>query len=98
MDEVAQAAARAGAKGFGWNVLFLKPCSKQVFLPFIERQFPLLARRYQERYARAAYLRGAYPDTIRERAARIRKRYALDPSDPQAEPELWPHSPQLELF
>lgn len=98
IDAVAQAAARAGAKKFWWNVLFLKPCSKQVFLPFIEEQFPPLARRYKERYGRAAYLRGAYPDMIRERAERIRRRYGLDRSEPQAEPELWPHSPQIDLF
>jgi DNA repair photolyase len=98
MDAVAQAAARAGAKGFWWNVLFLKPCSKQVFIPFVEQQFPALARRYKERYARAAYLGGAYPEMIRERAERIRKRYGLHQSDPQAEPELWPRSAQLGLF
>jgi len=98
IDAVAQAAARAGAKTFWWNVLFLKPCSKQVFLPFVEEQFPSLARRYKERYARVAYLRGAYPEMIRERAERIRKRYGLDRSDPQAEPELWPRPSQLALF
>jgi DNA repair photolyase len=98
IDAVVQAAARAGAKNFWWNVLFLKPCSKQVFLPFVEEQFPALARRYKERYARVAYLRGAYPDMIRERVERIRRRYGLDVSDPQSEPELWPHSPQLTLF
>ena len=98
IDAVAQAAARAGAKKFWWNILFLKPCSKQVFLPFIEEQFPALTRRYKERYGRAAYLRGAYPDMIRERAERIRRRYGLDRSDPPAEPELWPRPAQIDLF
>jgi DNA repair photolyase len=98
IDAVAQAAARAGAKKFWWNILFLKPCSKQVFLPFVEQQLPALARRYKERYGRAAYLRGAYPDMIRERAERIRRRYGLDQSPPQTEPELWPHSAQIDLF
>jgi hypothetical protein len=67
-------------------------------LPFIEEQFPSLLRRYKERYARVAYLRGEYPEMIRERAERIRKRYGLDRSDPQAEPELWPRSAQINLF
>jgi DNA repair photolyase len=98
IDAVAKAAARAGAKNFWWNVLFLKPCSKQVFLPFVEECFPNLLRRYKERYGRAAYLRGAYPEMIRERAERIRKRYGLDQKDPQAEPDQWPQSPQLGLF
>jgi hypothetical protein len=98
MDAIAQAAARAGAKHFWSNVLFLKPCSKQVFLPFVEQQFPTLLRRYKERYGRAAYLRGAYPEMIRERVERIKRRYGLDKSDPQAEPELWPRPAQLALF
>jgi len=98
IDALVQAAARAGAKTFWWNVLFLKPCSKQVFLPFIKERFPSLERRYKERYGRAAYLRGAYPEIIRERVERIRKRYGLDRSDPQPEPELWPHVEQIDLF
>lgn len=98
IDAVAHAAARAGAKTMWWNVLFLKPCSRQVFLPFIKERFPTLERRYKERYGRAAYLRGAYPEMIRERVERIRKRYGLDQSDPQAEPELWPKTAQMVLF
>ena len=98
VDAIAQAAARAGATNFWSNILFLKPCSKQVFLPFIEERFPSLLRRYKERYGRAAYLRGAYPEMIRERVARIKRRYGLDQSDPPAEPELWPRDAQLTLF
>jgi DNA repair photolyase len=97
IDKVAQAAARAGAKRFWWNVLFLKPCAKQVFLPFVEEQFPGLARRYKERYGRTAYLRGAYPEMIKERAERIRKRYGLLSAE-RPEPELWPQPAQMSLF
>ena len=97
IDALAQAAARAGAKRFWWNVLFLKPCAKQVFLPFIDQQFPQFALRYEERYGRAAYLRGAYPELIQERMERIRKRYGLF-SAKRAEPELWPKTAQLGLF
>jgi DNA repair photolyase len=98
LDALAQAASRAGAEGFGGNVLFLKPCARQVFLPFVEERFPLLARRYKERYERSAYLRGAYPERIQERIARIRQRYGLDRSPSRPEPELWPRNAQLALF
>jgi DNA repair photolyase len=98
LDALAQAAARAGARGFGGNVLFLKPCSREVFLPFIEEHFPTLIRRYRERYQHNAYLRGDYPNTIQERVRQIRRRYGLDKKDPQAEPELWPQDLQLTLF
>jgi DNA repair photolyase len=98
LDAVARAARTAGAAGFGGNVLFLKSCARDVFLPFLEERFPLLVRRYRERYQRNAYLRGAYPDAICERVNKIRKRYGFDQREPDAEPELWPHDSQLDLF
>jgi DNA repair photolyase len=106
IDAVARAARGAGARGFGGSVLFLKPCTRDVFLPFLEEHFPLLVRRYRERYQRTAFLRGAYPDLIHERVRQIRKRYGFESRggdqdgdrDSQPEPELWPHDPQLDLF
>jgi DNA repair photolyase len=98
LDAIAQAAATAGANGFGANVVFLKPCSRQVFLPFLEEKFPLLVRRYRERFERTAYLRGDYPERIKERVARIRRRYGFDRMEPPPKPELWPRDPQLRLF
>jgi len=98
LDALAKAAARAGSCGFGGNVLFLKPCSKQVFLPFVDEHFPQLARKYHERYDRLAYLKGEYPAMIQERIERIRQRYGFDRRVEQGEPELWPRDEQMELF
>lgn len=99
LDAVARAARSAGAKGFGGSVVFLKPCAWQVFLPFLEENFPLLVRRYRERFERSAYLRGDYPERIVERIARIRQRYGFESRfHDQEEPELWPHDRQLLLF
>jgi DNA repair photolyase len=98
IDAVARAAARAGARGMWANPLFLKPCAREVFMPFLEEQFPLLVRRYKERYERSAYIRGEYPKIIHERTARICRRYGLDQKQPEVEPELWPKDPQLKLF
>lgn len=99
IDAVAQAAARAGAAGFGGQPLFLKSCAKNVFFPFLESYFPKLVHRYTERYERDAYLRGVYPELIRERLQRIRHRYDLEGRyEPQPEPELWPQDPQMTLF
>ncbi len=97
MRAIAQAAHAAGAVGFGANVLYLKPCSKQVFMPFIEERFPTLLRRYRERFERSAYLHGAYPEMIRERVAAIRREF-WPRTLPESEPELWPHDPQMNLF
>jgi DNA repair photolyase len=103
LDAVARAARTAGAQGFGGNVVFLKPCARQVFFPFLEEKFPTLARRYRERFERSAYLRGDYPERIKERIARIRRRYGFDQmarheTAQMVEPELWPKDLQLSLF
>jgi len=99
LDAVARAAAKAGAYSWGGNVLFLKDCSRQVFLPFLERHFPLLVRRYKERYnERTAYLRGDYPARIHERIEAIRRRYGFEQREKPPEPELWPKQKQMSLF
>ncbi|HEX5431359.1 MAG TPA: radical SAM protein [Bryobacteraceae bacterium] len=98
LDELARAASAAGARAFGGNVLFLQPCAREVFLPFLEENFPLLVRRYRERFSRTAYLRGDYPERVKERVARIRRRYGFDQFPVQPEPDLWPRDPQLSLF
>ncbi len=98
LDNLAREAAAAGARELWANVLFLKPCAYQVFLPFLQERFPALVRKYRERYDRGAYLRGAYPEMIQERVEEIRKRHGLDRETAQGEPELWPRDPQICLF
>ena len=98
LDAVARAARSAGARGFGGNVVFLKPCARQVFFPFLEARFPELVRRYRERFERSAYLLGDYPERIHERIDRIRRRYGFDQMARPGEPELWPKDSQLSLF
>ena len=44
LDRLARAAREAGAQIFGGGPLFLMPCAQKVFLPFLERHFPHLAR------------------------------------------------------
>jgi hypothetical protein len=95
---LAREAAAAGAVALWANVLFLKPCAYQVFLPFLEERFPHLVRKYREQYDRAAYLRGAYPEMIQERVGQIRKLHGLNREIEHQEPELWPRDPQLPLF
>jgi DNA repair photolyase len=98
LDALAREVAVAGGAALWANVLFLKPCAYQVFLPFLEERFPELVRKYRERYERSAYLRGAYPEMIQERVNEIRKRHGLDRKIERPEPELWPHDPQILLF
>ncbi|MBI1895361.1 MAG: radical SAM protein [Acidobacteria bacterium] len=98
MAAVAEAAARAGTGSIGTNVLFLKPCARKAFFPFLEEHFPHQVRRYHERYQSSAFLRGEYPKMISERMERVRKRYGLADRGVDYRPELWEPEPQLSLF
>jgi DNA repair photolyase len=98
LEALARQAAAAGASTLWANVLFLKPCAYQVFLPFLEERFPQLVRKYREQYERVAYLRGAYPEMIQERVEMVRKRHGLDRKWESPEPEFWPRDPQMPLF
>jgi DNA repair photolyase len=97
LARLAKAARDHGATYFGGGVLFLMPCSRKVFFPFVEKHFPHLLRRYQERYERDAYLKGPYREVIRERIAAIRDRYGLGSSPPRREIAAWA-DPQACLF
>jgi DNA repair photolyase len=85
LDKLAKEARDHGASYFGGGVLFLMPCSRKVFFPFVEAHFPHLLRRYQERYEKAPYLKGPYRDMIRDRIAAIRDKYGLNSSPPYRE-------------
>jgi DNA repair photolyase len=98
LEKVAEAAAAAGARYFSGGTLFLKPCAQQAFFPFLERHFPHLLRRYQERFGTGAYLKGDYPERLRERVARVREKHGLTERLGSYEPELWEGDPQMELF
>ena len=82
LDRLAKAARDHGASFFGGGVLFLMPCSRRVFFPFLAEKFPHLLCRYRERYKSEPYLKGPYRDMIRRRVADIRDRYGLAASPP----------------
>jgi len=86
LDALARAARDHGATYFGGGVLFLMPSARNVFFSFVERHFPHFLRRYRERYADSAYLKGSYREMIADRIAAIRDRYGLLSSPPGREP------------
>jgi DNA repair photolyase len=81
LEAVARAAKLAGARQFGANVLFLKPCSQRVFFPFLAEKFPQYLRRYEASYSAGAYLKGRYPERIREMVSQIRERVGIPARD-----------------
>lgn len=94
---VGKAADKVGADYFGGGVLFLKPCARQVFLPFLEERDPQLAARYRRQFENREYLRGLYPDAIATRLERVRMETGLGRGPAYYAPEEG-GDPQLTLF
>lgn len=96
LDALACATREAGAQWFAANVLFLMPSSLRQFLPFVEKQFPKIARRYRDWYGRNGYSPEKYRGEIAGRVSRLRAKYGLG-SRPYAAEQLAWQSPQLPL-
>src|SRR5271165_5580333 len=100
LEALVRAAADAGAKGIFANPLFLKPCSAAVFLPFLETEFPALAKTYRQRYQGRAFLPKAYGEKISQLMKRLREKYGMssDRTRYRRLQTLHRAASQLELF
>ncbi|MGD0580647.1 MAG: radical SAM protein [Bryobacteraceae bacterium] len=78
LEAVAREARRCGASYFQGHVVFLQPSAAAVFLPFLEREFPHLAKAYLDRFSRAAYIRGDYPQRIQDLIGEVRAAHGLE--------------------
>jgi DNA repair photolyase len=78
LDNLVHQAAEAGAKFVHGNLLFLMPSAMKQFMPFLEREFPRLVKRYRALYARSAYLSGEYKEAMAALMSELRARYGLD--------------------
>jgi len=92
LAEVVRAARAAGATGVWANLLYLKPGTKEHFLSALEEDWPELLPRYEQLYARRAYLpaektnpvREQVRDLARKHGVRDRRRVRLQPpADPE---------------
>ncbi|HEX3684794.1 MAG TPA: radical SAM protein [Bryobacteraceae bacterium] len=98
LESVARAAKLAGAHQFGAHVVFLKPCSQRVFFPFLAEKFPQYLRRYEASFAAGAYLKGKYPERIREVVNRVRERVGIPARDMASVAPPVPAESQMLLF
>ena len=95
LEALAAQAAQAGARFLYANILFLMPSAMKSFMPFLEKEFPHLVKRYRKLYARSAYLRGEYPEKIARLLAELRARYGLDGNRGEVPPAA--RHPQMAL-
>ncbi len=77
LDALVRATKKAGGKNICANPLFLKPCSASVFLPFLEKEFPLLVEDYRKRFAERAFVSKAYSKRISDLMASLRKKHGI---------------------
>lgn len=77
LDELAGAAASAGARWLLATPLFLMPSAIEIFFPFLEQAFPDLFDRYRERYAKSAYLPEQYSRGLATLVRRLRAKHGM---------------------
>ena len=64
LDGMAKRAKAADASFFSAQPLFLKPCSKEIYLGFIREHFPALEPMYRQRFDSEAFVSTAYRKRI----------------------------------
>lgn len=78
LEGMARRAKKAGASFFAAQPLFLKPCSKPVFLRFIQENFPELEKAYAARYGDRAFVSKAYQERVGALVRAVVKKHGLE--------------------
>ena len=77
LDAMAARAKAARASFFSAQPLFLKPCSRPVFLEFIREHYPALEAGYAARYDADAFVGKAYAERIRGLVRAVARKHGL---------------------
>jgi DNA repair photolyase len=77
LDGMAKRAKAADASFFSAQPLFLKPCSKEIYLAFIREHFPALEPMYRQRFDSEAFVSGAYRRRIEALVKAVCAKYQL---------------------
>ena len=78
MESVMRAAREHGAAFVGDNVLYLKPGTKEWFMPFLRETYPHLLPQYK-RFYRGAYAPRRYTEEVSAAVQELRERWELTP-------------------
>jgi DNA repair photolyase len=79
MEAVVEAAREHGASFVHDNVLYLRPGTKEWFMPFLREAYPHLAERYAK-YYRGAYAPRTYTQEVHRTVENLRRKYGLVPA------------------
>jgi len=91
LERVVEAAREHGASYVHDNVLYLKPGTKEWFMPFLREAYPHLSERYAK-YYRGAYAPRTYTQDVHRTLEGLRTKYGLLPRTPAQ-----PSAGQLQL-
>ncbi len=91
LRRVVEAARDAGASFVHDNVLYLRPGTREWFMPFLREAYPHLAQRYA-RYYRGAYAPRTYTQDVHRTVHALRREYGMLAREPTA-----PSAGQLQL-
>jgi DNA repair photolyase len=83
LDALVKAAAEAGATNIFANPLFLKPCSRAVFLPFVKEHFPDLVPQYQQMYGDRDFGSESYRNRLRALMSKFKTKYGIGSPGPR---------------
>jgi DNA repair photolyase len=83
LERVVAAARDHGASFVHDNVLYLRPGTREWFMPFLRESYPHLAERYAT-YYRGSYAPKTYTQDVHQVIDRLRMKYGLDRTDPVA--------------
>jgi 4'-phosphopantetheinyl transferase EntD len=78
LDGMAKRAKAADASFFSAQPLFLKPCSKQIYLTFIREHFPKLEPMYRQRFENEAFVSTAYRKRTEALVRAVCAKYGLE--------------------
>ncbi|HEX4008274.1 MAG TPA: radical SAM protein [Acidobacteriaceae bacterium] len=78
LEAMARRAKKAGASFFAAQPLFLKPCSRGVFLRFVEEHFPELAGEYATRYGQRDFVSKAYRERVAALVQAVVRKHGLE--------------------
>jgi DNA repair photolyase len=77
LDGMAKRAKAADASFFSAQPLFLKPCSKEIYLGFIREHFPALEPTYRQRFDSEAFVSAVYRKRIEALVKAVCAKYRL---------------------
>ena len=80
LEAVVRAAREHGADFVGDNVLYLKPGTKEWFMPFLRETYPHLLPQY-ERFYRGAYAPRTYSNEVHAEVEQLRERWEMTSGD-----------------